>query len=172
MRFFSFAQAASIDALFEACRVGAISPNSTLGAHALSCLGHLTKRVSIQDPSRLRAHAPSTLPLLIDKLGDVKERNKTVALAAIIDTYKHCPQEVEKAMKELGFPSKNARVRLESIRWLAQTNALNQAFSFKSYTPLLIGMLEDPNEPVREAAKNIVVELFAYVTPDVPPPGC
>jgi len=86
-----------------------------------------------------------------------------VALAAIIDMHRHHSQDVEKAMKELGFGSKNARVRLESIRWLAQTHALNPSFSFKSYTPLLIGMLEDSNEPVREAAKNIVVELFRYV---------
>jgi CLIP-associating protein 1/2 len=111
----------------------------------------------------LRTQTSITLPLLVDKLGDAKERNKTVALAAIIDTHRHHPQDVEKAMKELGFGSKNARVRLESIRWLAQTHALNPAFSFKSYTPLLIGMLEDSNEPVREAAKNIVVELFRYV---------
>jgi CLIP-associating protein 1/2 len=96
----------------------------------------------------------------VEKLGDTKDRNKTIAVGAIIDIYKHAPQEVEKAIKDTGLISKNPRIRQESIRWLAQTHATYPNFGFKSYTPHLIGMLEDPSEPVRETAKNVVVELF------------
>ena len=147
--------------MFEACRIAVNAPNLGLAAQALSCLGHLTKRVSIQDPARLRSNAHHTVPLLVEKLGDQKERNKTVAFTAIMETYKHAPMDVERAMRELGFPNKNARVRQESIKWLCQVHTVNPTFSFKPYTPFLMKALEDSSEVIRDAAKNAVVELFS-----------
>jgi len=68
-------------------------------------------------------------------------------------------------MKETGFGSKNPRIRQEAVKWLAQIHAAYPSFSFKSYTPFLMGMLEDSSETVRETAKEVVVDLFWYICP-------
>ncbi|TGZ78514.1 ARM repeat-containing protein [Ascodesmis nigricans] len=153
-------QPEAIAPLFEASRIGVLSPNNALSAQALSCLGHLTRRVTIQEPGRIRHHVNSILPVLVEKLGDAKDRNRSVAMKAIQDLYDHCPVEVEKHIKELGFASKNPRTRQESINWLAKTHASHPGFAIRSYTPILMQMLEDATEAVRETAKEVSVELF------------
>ncbi|KAI5809364.1 clasp N terminal-domain-containing protein [Pyronema omphalodes] len=154
-------QPEAINPLFDACRIAIASPNSSLAAQALSCLSHLTRRISLQEPARIRSQAPNVLPLLIEKLADQKERNKTLALSTIIAFYKHAPQEVERCIKEQGFANKNPRVRQESIRWLSEIHKSYPNFSFKSYTPYLMSILEDSSEHVRDTAKEVVVELFS-----------
>lgn len=111
----------------------------------------------------MRSQANSTLPILIEKFADAKERNRLVANKAIVEFYNTCPVEVEKYIKEVGFGSKNPRIRQESINWLATIHAEQQGFSFRGFTPYLMQMLEDANEPVRETAKVAAVQLFQYV---------
>lgn len=79
--------------------------------------------------------------------------------------YKACPTETEKSVKELGMSSKNPRVREQSVNWLMQVYKQVQGFSFRSYTPFLMKMLEDADPLVRDSAKEAVVELFKYVEP-------
>lgn len=128
----------------------------------MSFIGHLTRRVSIQEPARIRSQAHHVVPLLVEKLGDSKERNRSVAANTILETFKYAPQDVEKGLKEFGFSSKNQRVRLESTKLLQAIYAANPGFSFKGFTPFLMNLLEDPNEGVRETAKEVVVDLFRY----------
>jgi CLIP-associating protein 1/2 len=146
--------------LFEACRLGVSSPNNTLSLHALSCLGHLIKRVTLQDVARIRPHVAHILPVLIEKLGDQKDRSRSVALTGLLDLWKSSGPDVERGIKELGFGSKIPRCRQESLNWLLQVHHSQQGFSFRSFTPFMIKMLEDASEPVRESAKDVVVELF------------
>ena len=100
------------------------------------------------------------LPILVEKIGDQKDRNRSIALNAIAEMYKNAPAEVEKYIKELGFGSRNPRTKQESVKWLAQMHTANPGFSFRSYTPFMMMALEDASEPVRETAKDVVVELF------------
>lgn len=74
--------------------------------------------------------------------------------------YKACPVETEKSVKELGMQSKNPRAREQSVNWLMQVYKQVPGFSFRSYTPLLMKMLEDADPMVRDNAKEAVVELF------------
>jgi CLIP-associating protein 1/2 len=87
-------------------------------------------------------------------------------MKAIQDLYDHCPAEVEKHIKELGFASKNPRTRQESINWLAKTHASHPGFSLRAYTPFLMQMLEDATEAVRETAKEVAVDLFRFAGSD------
>ncbi|KAH0612578.1 uncharacterized protein H6S33_008958 [Morchella sextelata] len=153
-------QTEAIGPLFEACRLGVSSPNNTLSLHALSCLGHLIKRVTLQDVARIRPHVAHILPVLIEKLGDQKDRSRSVALTGLLDLWKSSGPDVERGIKELGFGSKIPRCRQESLNWLLQVHHSQQGFSFRSFTPFMIKMLEDASEPVRESAKDVVVELF------------
>ena len=127
--------------------------------HSFSCIGHLIKRVHIQDQGRLRPQAQHLLPIFIDKLGDQKPRVSGQAVQLLLDIYKSCPQETEKAIKELAMGNKNPRTRENSITWLRQVATVN-GFSFRSFTPYLMKMLEDADPAVRDSAKDLVVELF------------
>lgn len=124
--------------------------------------------MSIQEPARIRHQAHHVVPLLVDKLGDAKERNKSIALGSLLEIYKNAPAEVEKCVKDAGFGSKNPRIRQESIRWLSQIHSACPGFAFKSYTPFLMTMLEDSSEPIRESAKEVVIELFRYLAHHCP----
>jgi CLIP-associating protein 1/2 len=99
----------------------------------------------------------------VEKLGDSKERNRTVALNGILDVYKNCPQEVETKIKEFGLGNKTPRIRQEAVKWLVHVHSTTPGFPFRGYVPSLMVMLEDASEPVRETAKEAVVELFRFV---------
>lgn len=67
--------------------------------------------MALQDSSRLKAIAPSILPLLVDRLGDVKDRYRDLAMNSLVEFWKACPSDVEKTIKEVGFGNKSWRIR-------------------------------------------------------------
>lgn len=108
----------------------------------------------------MRRECASLLPVFVERLGDAKGRISAQAISCLLDTYKTCPTETEKAVKELGMDAKNPRAREQSLQWLIQMYRTVPGFSFRSYTPYLMKMLEDADATVRETAKDVVVELF------------
>jgi CLIP-associating protein 1/2 len=48
----------------------------------------------------------------------------------------------------------------KSMRWLANVHRSQHNFSFRSFTPFMMKILEDANEIVRDTAKEVVIELF------------
>lgn len=48
------------------------------------------------------------------------------------------------------------------MRWLANVHRTQHNFSFRSFTPFMMKILEDANEAVRDTAKEVVIELFKY----------
>ncbi|KAF8453964.1 clasp N terminal-domain-containing protein [Terfezia claveryi] len=156
----SLVQNEGIAPLCEALRIGLASTNVLLFQHTFSCIGHLIKRLGLQDPKYVRAQFASLLPVFVDKLGDSKVRINAQALSCVLDMYKHLPAETEKAVKEHGMQSKSPRTREHSVNWLMRVYSQVPGFSFRSYTPLLMKMLEDADAAVRDNAKEAVVELF------------
>src|SRR5438477_868955 len=51
------------------------------------------------------------------------------------------------------------------MRWLSNVHRSQHNFSFRSFTPFMMKILEDANEAVRETAKEVVIELFKSVPP-------
>ena len=74
--------------------------------------------MGIQDAGKLRAVAPSMLPLLVDRLNDVKDRYRELAMNSLVEYWKACPSEVEKTIKDLGFGSKSWRIREQVLKQL------------------------------------------------------
>jgi CLIP-associating protein 1/2 len=54
------------------------------------------------------------------------------------------------------------------MRWLSNVHQTQANFSFRSFAPFMMKILEDANEVVRETAKEVVIELFKY-TPQTDP---
>lgn len=124
------------------------------------------RRLDIQDTNLLRTALPTVLTLLIDRLGDVPEKNQQLARDCLAIAWRSSPTEVEGAIKQLGFGHRISRVREQSIRWTAKS-ALDKTskLNFRTFTSYLIVALEDADGTVREASKQTIVELFLTVPP-------
>ncbi|KAK6346718.1 suppressor of tub2 mutation [Orbilia brochopaga] len=147
---------------FTALRIGmSQASNMTLFQHSLSCLGYLIKRCRVNDANLLKRLSVDLLPLLFDKMGDAKDRIREMALSPVVDIWTVAPVETERFIREIGLTSKNARLKESSLEWLGRVYALyGGQLSIKPYTSLLVRLLEDANDSVREKAKNVVVDLF------------
>jgi CLIP-associating protein 1/2 len=141
-------------------RIGLSSAHNALYAQSFSCIGHLIRRVSLQDPSRLKNQTRDILPLLIEKMGDSRDKYRRQAVSCLVDLWKHCQPEVEKAVKELGFPNKNPKTREGCMTLLAHLHKSIQGFSFRTYVPSMVKLLEDADAHVRDTTKEVLVELF------------
>ncbi|KAK6343469.1 suppressor of tub2 mutation [Orbilia blumenaviensis] len=147
---------------FSAVRIGmSQASNISLFQHSLSCLGYLVKRCRVNDAALLKRLSIDLLPLLLDKMGDAKDRIREMALSPVVDIWTAAPVETERIIRETGLTSKNSRLKESSLEWLARVHALyGGQLSIKPYTSLLVRLLEDANDGVREKAKHVVVDLF------------
>ena len=67
--------------------------------------------MAIQDASRLKPVAGQLLPVLVDRLGDVKDRYRELAMNSLVEFWKASSVDVEKTIKEFGFGNKSWRIR-------------------------------------------------------------
>lgn len=109
--------------IFECLRI-AISQqsSSTLAASAFSTLGHLVKRLKIQDPSgnAITQYAPRLFPALQDRLGDAREPNRTAAAQALTELWACCAQEVEQIVRDEAISGPHARAKETGMQWVVQ----------------------------------------------------
>lgn len=110
----------AISTVFEAVRYALASQHSSLSAGGFSALGHLLKRLSLQDLHQaIAAQGRSTYPLLLERLGDHKERVRAQAAQAFSDFWQSAPVEVEHHVLEIALVGKNPRAKETSMTWLA-----------------------------------------------------
>ncbi|EER40704.1 HEAT repeat protein [Histoplasma capsulatum var. duboisii H88] len=155
----------AISTVFEAVRYALASQHSSLSAGGFSALGHLLKRLSLQDLHQaIAAQGRSTYPLLLERLGDHKERVRSQAAQAFSDFWQSAPVEVEHHVLEIALVGKNPRAKETSMTWLA-TMTRNRGLLFRTYVPSLVACLEDADSGVRETAKATVIDLFQNAPP-------
>ncbi|KAI5367945.1 Putative armadillo-like helical, CLASP domain, TOG domain-containing protein [Septoria linicola] len=136
--------------------------SSTLLSTALSTLGHLIKRLKIQDNSghAISQLAPRLFPALQERLGDLREPVRASASQAMSDLYPFCPGDVEEIIRDEAISGSSVRAKETGMRWVARMHK-DEAMPFKSYTQSIVARLEDADGTVREAAKAVVLELFS-----------
>lgn len=111
---------ACIVPLFDALRTASSSQNALLVNAGFTALNHLFTRLVRQEPKYLAKEGARTLPLIVEKLGDQKEKFRQVALQALITLYKVAPLEVERAVRNTAMVGKNPRAKEASLHWLLQ----------------------------------------------------
>lgn len=122
--------------VFDAVRASISSPHQGLSAVGFSTLGHLIKRLSLQDQKNAIAReSRHTLPILLDRLGDHKERVRSQASQAFTDFWPAAPMEVEHYVLEIALNGKNTKAKETSMVWLVYVSnmsslAHNIIFSF------------------------------------------
>ncbi|UNI13425.1 suppressor of tub2 mutation [Purpureocillium takamizusanense] len=144
----------SVPLLFDGLRAASSSQHSALVNAGFTALNHLLTRLSRQDPKLLAKEAVRTLPLVIEKLGDQKDKFRGLALHGLNTFYAVAPQDVERVVRNSAMSGKNPRAKEAGMQWLLQ------GLQFRSYVPLLMELLEDADGMVRDAAKSTVIELF------------
>ncbi|KPM44404.1 Protein STU1 [Neonectria ditissima] len=149
----------SVPQLFDALRAATTSQHAALVNAGFTALNHLLTRLSRQDPKLLGKEAARTLPVIIDKLGDQKDKFRSLASHSLITLYAVAPVDVERVVRNSAMGGKNSRAKEAAMAWLLQMHN-DQGLPFRGYVPLLMDLLEDADGMVRDAAKGTVIELF------------
>lgn len=150
---------ASVMSLFEITRTAMSSPHASLVSAGFSTLGHLLTRLSRQEPKYLVKEAARTLPFLIDRTGDAKEKYRTLAAQCLTTFWKASPMDVERAVRNTGMIGKSSRAKETCMKWLLQMHQ-EAGLQFRSFVPSLMELLEDADGAVRDSAKATVISLF------------
>ncbi|KAK0310829.1 suppressor of tub2 mutation [Friedmanniomyces endolithicus] len=149
--------------IFDCIRLAiAQQTSSSLVLSAVSTLGHLIKRLKIQDaPGRTIEQLASRLfPVLQERLGDLKEPIRTAVSQALTDLYPYFPQDVEHIIREEAIGGQHARAKEAGMQWVVKMHG-EEAMPFKSYVSPMVARLEDADGTVRDAAKAAIIELFS-----------
>ncbi|KAH6856524.1 clasp N terminal-domain-containing protein [Chaetomium sp. MPI-CAGE-AT-0009] len=145
--------------LFEALHLASSSQHALLVNAGFTALNHLFTRLVRQDPRSLSKEGTRTLPLIIEKLGDQKEKFRQLASQALATLYKVAPVEVERSVRNIAMVGKSARAKEASLHWVLQMHQ-EQGLQFRAYVPTMMELLEDADGMVRDVAKSTVIELF------------
>lgn len=109
-----------IPQLFEGLRNAATSQHANIVNAGFTALNHLLTRLSRQDPKWLNREAARTLPVIIEKLGDQKDKYRTLASQALVTFYNVNPSEVERMVRTSAMTGKNPRAKETALHWLLQ----------------------------------------------------
>ncbi|KAI1813178.1 ARM repeat-containing protein [Poronia punctata] len=145
--------------LFEGLRQASSSQHSALVNAGFTALNHLLTRLSRQEPKYLNKEAKHTLPLVVEKLGDQKDKFRVLGIQALVTMYAHVPIDVERFVRNIAMVGKNPRAKESSMQWLLQMHQ-EHGLQFRGYVPTLMELLEDADGMVRDVAKVTVIELF------------
>ena len=134
--------------------------SSTLALSAFSTLGHLIKRLKLQDGERIIDQlAPRLLPVTQERLGDLKQPLRSAASHALAELYPFLTADVEHIIREEAIAGTNPRAKEAGIQWVVRMHK-EAAMPFKSYVGSLVARVEDSDGTVRDAARTALVELF------------
>ncbi|KAF2970702.1 hypothetical protein GQX73_g2932 [Xylaria multiplex] len=145
--------------LFEGLRQASASQHAALVNAGFTALNHLLTRLSRQEPKYLHREAKLTLPLIVEKMGDQKDKFRTLAIQAMATMYSHVPLDAERFVRNAAMIGKNPRAKESGLQWLLQMHK-EHGLQFRSYVPTLMELLEDADGMVRDASKATVIELF------------
>jgi len=111
---------ACVPGLFEATCTAMTSSHAALVNASFSTLNHLLTRLSRQEPKHIVKQASKALPLVIEKMGDQKEKYRQLAAQCLTTFWKHAPMDVERIVKNAGLVGKNSRMKEASMQWIVQ----------------------------------------------------
>jgi len=116
--------------LFEAIRTSMTSQHGAIVNAGFSTLNHLLTRLSRQEPKYVVKEAARTLPLVVEKMGDQKEKYRQLAAQCLTTFWKQAPMDVERIVKNAGLVGKNSRMKEASMNWIVQVNLTPKAATF------------------------------------------
>jgi CLIP-associating protein 1/2 len=112
-------------AIFECIRLGITSQTSpTIISTAFSTLGHLIKRLSLQEQTNvIAAQTSRLLPTLQDRLGDQRESLRNAASQTLSDIWPYSKVEIERVIREGVLAGNNARAKEVAMLWVVKVRS-------------------------------------------------
>ena len=151
----------AIPKVFHVVRLALATPHVVDAG--FSILGHITKRLMIQDHhNALHSNTLKLFPVLLERLGDPKVRLQQRAVAALADFYTvndASRKDLESFVRDTALPNKNPRTKRSALQWTA-TAATEKGMLFRSFVPNLVGCLEDSDGEVRQTAQSTIIRIF------------
>jgi CLIP-associating protein 1/2 len=113
----------AIRAIFDTLRLAISSQHYSVVGPGFSTLGHLIKRLIIQDQQQwITNQAQNLYPTLLERLNDQKERIRTQAALTFTELWPLAGNEVEYFVLEVALTGKNHRAKEMSMVWLANAS--------------------------------------------------
>ena len=108
--------------IFECIKLAIGAQTSpTLVSTGFSTLGHLIKRLSLQEQtSTIASQTNKLLPILLDRLGDARESHRNAASQTLSDLWPYCHAEVEKTVREGAIAGHIARAKEMGMLWVVK----------------------------------------------------
>jgi CLIP-associating protein 1/2 len=114
-----------VGSLFEITRIAMTSQHAALVNAGFSTLNHLLTRLSRQEPKHVTKEVGRTLPLVVEKLGDHKEKYRLLATQCLTTFWKASSMDVERAVRNSAMTGKNSRAKETSMHWIVQVFSNN-----------------------------------------------
>jgi CLIP-associating protein 1/2 len=116
---------ACVAPLFDALRIASSAQHAVLVNAGFTALNHLLTRLSRQEPKYITKEAVRTLPLIVEKMGDQKEKFRTLAIQSLVTIYTVAPVEAERSIRNTAMTGKNPRAKESALHWLLQVRLSN-----------------------------------------------
>ena len=148
----------AVSPLFDVIRLTLATPHLTDAG--FSILGHLIKRLEVQNQkSLLHVHGVKTYPVLLERLGDPKDRMRNRASQSFLDFHAVAPADVEQFVRDNVLTSRSARAKESGMNWIMSARK-ERNIAFKAFVPRLVDCLEDSDGNVRQAGQATIIQLF------------
>lgn len=109
-----------IPSLFEIAQITMGAQQTALVNAGFTTLGHLLTRLSRQEPKQVAKQTKTVLPLLLEKIGDQKDKFRHLAAQCFTTIWKIAPMDVERAVRNVAMTGKNSRAKEASMSWVVQ----------------------------------------------------
>ena len=118
----------AVPIIFNVIRIALSTPHAVDAG--FSILGHLTKRLVLQSLQHHIHHQTIKLfPVLLDRLGDARDRLRQRAVAALGDFYstsEEAHKDVEQFVRDTVLTSKNPRAKQSGMQWILEVRLLQE----------------------------------------------
>lgn len=108
--------------LFEICRLTLQAQQTQIVNAGFTTLTHLLTRLSRQEPKHLLREAARTLPFILDKIGDTKDKYRLLGSQCLTTFWGAAALEVERAVKAHGLVGKHPRQKEACMKWLVSVS--------------------------------------------------
>ncbi|OBT85595.1 hypothetical protein VE02_05156 [Pseudogymnoascus sp. 03VT05] len=150
---------ACVPPLFESARLAMVSQHTALVNAGFTTLNHLLTRMTRQEPRAIVRETKATLPLVLERVGDAREKYRGLAGLCLTVFWRVAGPEVERGVREGVLGGRSGRAKEGGMGWIVQMHE-EYGLQFRSFVPNLMELLEDADGMVRDCARNTVIELF------------
>ncbi len=149
---------AAVGPLFDVIRLAIATPHLTDAG--FSILGHLMKRLELQEQGSLLEHeGAKTFPPLLERLADPKDRIRQRAIQALTDFHTVAAPGVEQFVRDHVLANRNPRAKEAGMQWVADTRR-EKNIAFRGFVSNIVACLEDADGCVRQTAQATIIDLF------------